>query len=401
MTQDRLPIVFAAPHRLAFLVATLNLIGLALWWAVKLATLHLELPALPEGDVPAVLLHGPGMLYLVYPPFVFGFLLTVFPRWMGFADLTARTFGPVSTLLAAGSLMVHAALWSGADALLLQGFATVALGWALGMLRLGGVLAANGREGRAVCWHAWSAMAALALGLAGLLAVIAFLVSLDARAWLVGNRLGLTGFALPVFLTVAHRMVPFFAGNVVKGYAMWRPYWLLAAMWGLLAVRLVSIHSDHQALAIGANSGLFGLTGLMLWKWWPRGEAPGLLKVLFWALLWAPAGFAMAVGLALGLPLGRGSDHALFIGFAGSLVVAMVTRVTQGHSGRPLEMPRQAWIAFFALQFTAVLRIGAAIDGESGRFLLVAAGVLVLGLAPWIIRHAAIYLRARLDGKAG
>ena len=36
--------------------------------------------------------------------------------------------------------------------------------------------------------------------------------------------------------------------------------------------------------------------------------------------------------------LGRAPAHALFIGFFGSLLVAMVTRVTQGHSGRPLVL---------------------------------------------------------------
>ena len=35
---------------------------------------------------------------------------------------------------------------------------------------------------------------------------------------------------------------------------------------------------------------------------------------------------------------GRAPAHALYIGFFGSLLVAMVTRVTQGHSGRPLEL---------------------------------------------------------------
>ena len=77
---------------------------------------------MPQGDLPAALLHGPMMLYLVFPPFMLGFLLTVFPRWMGQSDLGPRQFGPVAMLQAAGALAAHAGLWSGTDPLLLAGF---------------------------------------------------------------------------------------------------------------------------------------------------------------------------------------------------------------------------------------------------------------------------------------
>ena len=40
--------------------------------------------------------------------------------------------------------------------------------------------------------------------------------------------------------------------------------------------------------------------------------------------------------------LGRAPIHALGIGFFGGMLVAMVTRVTMGHSGRALKMDRAA-----------------------------------------------------------
>ena len=39
-----------------------------------------------------------------------------------------------------------------------------------------------------------------------------------------------------------------------------------------------------------------------------------------------------------------------------SVLVAMVTRVTQGHSGRPLEMGRIPWLCFWLLQGVVLLR---------------------------------------------
>ena len=136
-------ILFAAPHRLPFLTGSVNLLVLAAWWLWQLAALHAGVTALPQGDLPPVLLHGPAMLFLIFPPFAFGFLLTVFPRWMGFPDLTVRDFGPVSALLAAGSAIFQSALWLGSDGALVPGFGVLALGWLLGMQRLAKVLAAN------------------------------------------------------------------------------------------------------------------------------------------------------------------------------------------------------------------------------------------------------------------
>jgi uncharacterized protein involved in response to NO len=91
----------------------------------------------------------------------------------------------------------------------------------------------------------------------------------------------------------------------------------------------------------------------------------------------------------------------LFIGFFGSLLVAMVTRVTQGHSGRPLQLGGVAAFAFIAIQLTAVIRVGAELAPD----ILVwhgAAGMLwLLAFTPWVLRSAWIYLTPRTDGQAG
>jgi uncharacterized protein involved in response to NO len=55
--------------------------------------------------------------------------------------------------------------------------------------------------------------------------------------------------------------------------------------------------------------------------------------------------------------LGRAPLHALGIGFLSSLVLAMATRVTLGHSGRRLIMDRFTVACFVALQVAALLRV--------------------------------------------
>lgn len=394
-------ILFTAPHRLAFLAGSLGLAAMSLWWPARLGALYLGWPGPDDASLPAQLLHAPVLLLQVYPAFIFGFLLTVFPRWMGLADLTPRQHGPAATGLALGLSLTCAGLWAGADDVVRAGFAVFAVAWLLGLAVLAGVVRANRRAARPACLHALSALAALALGLASLALVLAFFISGDPRQLRWGNVLGLHGFLIPVFLTVAHRMIPFFAGNVVEHYRRWRPDWLLGALWALLALRIVGELAVQPVIAGSAAAGLAACTAVMAWQWWPRGPVPGLLRVLFWGFAWAPLGFALGALAAFGLPLGLAPTHALALGFAASLLVAMVTRVTHGHSGRPLAMVPIAWLAFAGVQLAAVLRIVAALEGDPAMLLVTAALLLVGGWLPWLTRNTLIYLRPRLDGKPG
>lgn len=173
---------------------------------------------------------------------------------------------------------------------------------------------------------------------------------------------------------------------------------LLAMLWWALQV-------DH--LLWLADAPLLMLSLQALWHWWPRGPMPGLLAALFLALAWLPISFALYllqdIGQMLGHPqlLGRAPLHALAVGLFGSLLVAMVTRVTQGHSGRPLVMPAVAWFAFVALQAVAIMRIAAELMPDAYAWHFAAAIGWLLALAPWVARLGWIYLSPRRDGKPG
>lgn len=400
-TMTKPPLLLAAPHRLPFLTGSLGLGSVAAWWLFAIAKAHAGAALAIAPAIPAALLHGPAMLFLGFTPFVFGFLLTVVPRWMGYPDLAWQRYGPVGVLLALGVTCAQIGLWSAQPPLLFGGLAILGSGWCLGLLLLVQLLLVSRRDCKAPCWHAVSTLAALALGLLSLLCAIGIVITIDPRWLRWANLLAINGFLLPVFLTVAHRMVPFFARMVVSNYQPWRPDWLLAAIWGLLGLRLLGEEfSQAIVLAFGA-AGLALLTSAMAFKWWPRSPVPGLLKVLLWGFLWAPVGFALSTLDACGWALGRAPLHALLIGFAGSMLVAMVTRVTQGHSGRPLAMFGLAWFAFMGIQLAAVLRVWAALRGEDTAILLLAGGAFLICLAPWLVRNALVYSRPRVDGRPG
>jgi uncharacterized protein involved in response to NO len=402
MMTNRFAILLAAPHRLPFLVGVANLTCVLFWWLARLLEILWGPHFLPSSAVPPILVHGPVMLFLIFPPFILGFLLTVFPRWMGYPDLAADRFGPVAVGMALGSFASLAGLYASSNYLLVAGLTVQAISWIWALPVLSRIVWCNRQDGKAVCWHALSAALALVCGLAGLALFIWFLASGDERAWQVSRLIGTLGFLLPMFFTVAHRMVPFFAGNVVAGYRPWRPFWMLAAFW------LASL--AQLALRLGAVSGpllsisclvLAGIGGITVWKWWPRSPAPAFLMVLLWALTWLPIAFILAAYDAARGLMGVGADHALYLGFALGMVIAMVTRVTQGHSGRPLAMPRTGWIASAAVQTATVLRVFAAYWPEQRWLLTLAIGSLVLGMTGWNLRNAKIYLVRRRDGKPG
>ncbi|GHB97656.1 NnrS family protein [Thermomonas carbonis] len=391
-----------APHRLMFFIGAGNLLLAMAWWAMWLADARWQLFGLRQPTAYAGWLHAFVMQYQMLPSFIFGFLLTVFPRWMGLPDLKRWRYAPVGLGLFGGQVATLLGAF-GWQAGIVVGTLMTTAGWLAGVVHL---LPMLWRE-RGTTWHARSCMAALLLGLLGLLLWFGFLVVENPLFAFASIKLGTFGLLLPVYLTVAHRMFPFFAGNVVPGYTPWRPLWLLAAAWPLLLLHLLLELFHVYAWLWLVDLPLFALALLMNWKWWPRDRMPGLLATLFIGLAWLPLTFALYAGQSLAYAmtgiywLGRAPAHALFVGFFGSVLVAMVTRVTQGHSGQALYMPRAAWWAFIAVQVLSIVRIAAEVAPDPMAWMAFAAAGWLLAFAPWVLRIGRIYLAPRADGKPG
>lgn len=394
-------ILLAAPHRLLFLIGVVQLAAMMLWWLTVLSRLHLGMAAPAGGDIPQALLHAPILVYLALPPLFFGFLLTVFPRWMGYPDIERESFAPVAGGYGLATLLSWGALLSGNDRLLAAAFASASLACLWGFSVLLSIALRERHDGKAPTWHGWSILAAFVFGLIGQIALMAFILNPAAATLSLANSLGLWAMLLPVFVTVCHRMIPFFAGNVVEGYVRWRPNWILGAYWGLTMLIIAGQLLAVSFLQTFAALLLSALTLLMSWKWWPRTKAPALFWVLIIGFAWAPIGYALWAISSLGLPIGRAPEHALTIGFAGSLLIAMITRVTQGHSGRPLELPLAGKFAFVGMQSAAAARIATALYAEDGFWLVISAIIFLIAFLPWAARNARIYLSPRKDGKPG
>ena len=397
--------IAAAPHRLLFFVGATNVLLAMSWWAWWLATARWG-TGVPRLPVPGGWMHAIVMQYQVLPAFMFGFLLTVFPRWMSLPPLGRQHYIPVGIGLFGGQLSTLAGLAGIADSQtsIETGALMTTAGWLIGTVLL--VRLAWQESG--LTWHAISCSFALAFGLLGLALYSCYLFNGDSRAMFAAIKLGTFAVLLPIYFTVCHRMIPFFASAALPGYQMFRPMWTLSTLWaGALVHTWLELGHGYAWLWV-VDAPLAIMTAWLLWRWWPRGGSmPALLRVLFIGFAWLPIAFALYAVQSVWFAttsefvLGRAPAHALFIGFFGSLLVAMVTRVTQGHSGRPLVLGDVAAFAFILLQAVALTRIVAEFAPDSLRAQAVAALGWIIAFAPWVLRSTWIYLTPRADGARG
>jgi uncharacterized protein involved in response to NO len=388
----------SVPHRFFFL-AGMAVLGLAsLWWLWTLAARAFPLPPPPVGATPTAL-HAYLMLYVFPALNMFGFLFTAGPRWLDVAPPPAKAWRMPGLVAAAGALLLVPAqagpAWTTSVAAGL-----FALGWAWLLLRFLMLLRASRVADRV---HARLVAAALTMGLAGSVTFAA-----AGTAWHPALKtIGLFGFLLPVFVVVCHRMIPFFTASALPFVVAFRPGWLLAAMVGAPV-----LHGVLELSGAGSWTWLVDLPAAALLGWlalrWGLAQslANRLLAMLHLGFVWYAIAFAIAGAHALAQLLGAAGFglaalHAFTVGFATSLVMAMVTRVTCGHSGRALAADAITWGLFLLLQVAAVLRV--AVDLLPGRYDLLAGVALVwcLAVLPWALRYAPVYWRPRADGRPG
>lgn len=408
-----------APHRLGFALAVLLLLVSGVWWALVQVDRATGALGLAYAVSPS-LGHAAVMTFGFIPLFFTGFLFTAGPKWLGVDGPEARRLLAPLLLQAAGWLVwllgIHTALW-----LSLAGAAAALLGLAWVVALFAQLVGRSTLDDRL---HARTVAVAGGVGVASLALL---LVALVAGAYDVAHAAvltGLWGFVVVTYLVVAHRMIPFFTSSAVPMIDVWRPFWVLWMLLGAVALEIAAIWVPLVMSWMGEPAGRGGrawMLGLgllqlaagsvILWLAFVWGLVQSLsirlLAMLHLGFLWLGVSFVLAgasqlLGLRLGTPvLGLGALHALTMGCLGSLMLAMVTRVSCGHSGRTLVADNLVWALFWLLQLAVLLRIGAALN-QAPDWLLMMAALLWAGvMAVWGVRLLGWYGRQRADGRPG
>jgi uncharacterized protein involved in response to NO len=401
-----------APHRLGFALAMAVLMASGVWWAaVQLQRGGAGLPL--SCAVSPSLMHAAVMTFGFIPLFFCGFLFTAGPKWLGVRPLPTRAITPALYAQFAGWLM-----WLAGGHL-----HPVAAGAGL-LMALGGLarvtilfcrfIAASAAPDRV---HAKVIAVALIVGcvsLAGLAGSLTMESPSFARLCVLT---GLWGFVVVVYLTVSHRMIPFFTATsapLVRTWGAWRVLWLMlgAAGFEVAATWLEPVLGGQGGwqLARGLVELIAGLAVVALAISWGLIQSLKirLLAMLHLGFLWLGlalmlGGIAQLMSWMLQVPvLPLAALHALTMGCLGSLMLAMVTRVSCGHSGRSLVADNRVWTLFWLLQAATVLRIAATVPALPSQQLFTLAALLWAAVVLiWGLRYGSWYGRPRADGRPG
>lgn len=391
-----------------FFGGALQSIAVMLWLLVEMATRYgvaghpMDWPVVPAA------IHGYLMIFGLFPFFIFGFLMTTYPRWMNGKEIPARRYVPAFVLLMLGAAGFYAGLLTGRIVLLVAVFATLA-GWGVALYALLRVLLDAQHPDKR---HPQMIFIALSMGWCSLAAYLVWLGS-DNAAWLrFALQGGLWFFLLPVFASVGHRMIPFFTSTALPNHLVPRPQW---AWWTILAASVMH--------------GLLQLAGAAAWLW--ASDAPLAAAAFYLTYVWGlrrslsiamlgvlHIGFAW-LGIAMLLSAvqsfasflshgqmfiwGFAPLHALTIGCFATLLIGMGTRVTLGHSGLPMRADTKIKMMFAGMQLAVLLRVLAdMLPTQVMHWLYFAAAAAWLAcFVPWVSRYLPFFWRSRADGKAG
>jgi len=201
----------AAPHRVMFLGGTLQTIAVMLWWLFELVTRY-GIAAHPLAwSITSVAAHGYLMIYGLFPFFMFGFLMTTFPRWMNGKEIRTQLYVSAFVLLTLGGTGFYAGLLTDHN-ILPAALSCTLIGWGVALYALLRVLFVTAPSDKR---HATIILVALCMGWCGVAAFFIWLLT-DNPAWVhFSTQGGIWLFLLPVFASVAHRMIPFFISSAL------------------------------------------------------------------------------------------------------------------------------------------------------------------------------------------
>ena len=371
-----------------FMLAALWMAGSILMW-VPLYMGHVELPtAFAPRDW-----HIHAMLFGGIPPIIAGFTLTAVSSWTGRPTITGRPLAILALVWLAGRIAVSVSALIGPLAAVL-----IDLAFPLGLAAVLGrevVLAGNWRNLRVV-----GLVLLLALADAGFHAEAAFngLAEVSIRAALSA--------VLMLILLMGGRITPAFTRNWLKARGETRfpaafDRFDAAAMLvsGLAFVAwTITPHWSGTAVALGL-AGLMTAVRLTRWRGLATRREP-LLLVLHVAIASIAIGFVVEA-LAILWPAVIDPAAALHLWTAGSVgltVLGVMTRVSRGHTGRPLAAGKLEVVIYALVSAGSLLRMAAPYSGSAYYHLIGCAGVLwAAAFLAFAIGYARVLAGPRAD----
>jgi uncharacterized protein involved in response to NO len=343
--------------------------------------------------------HAHEMLFGFVCAAIAGFLLTAVPVWTGTTPVTGRRLAALAGLWVAGRIVM---VFSGR-----LPPSVVAL---VDLAFLPCLIAAI----------APPVLAARAARNYGFPVVLFALFSANALTHLEANRLvsGGSGDALraAVYLicvlvvVIGGRIIPAFTANALRRSGS--PAQVRSFAWlDTPTVPLLLVFFATELVAPGSRpAGWAGLAAALVvalrmlgWQ-----SASTLRDPLLWSLhlgyLWLPVGIAcLAAGSLAGSVPRTIGVHALTAGAFGTMVLSVMSRVSLGHTGRPLAPARSVVVAYLLVTAGALMRTTAPVLlPQAGMSPVIVSGALwAAAFAVFTAVHWPILTAPRVDGQPG
>jgi uncharacterized protein involved in response to NO len=312
--------------------------------------------------------HAHEMLYGFISAAVAGFLLTAIPNWTGRLPVKGGSLGLLALAWLAGRIAIYTSDIIGN---LATGLLDISF-----LLLLGGLFIREIVAGKN--WKNLAVVLPVILLAAANIAIHGGMLGLWNDVTREALFLGL--FLILILLSViGGRVVPSFTRNWMKA----RGAIDLPAPFGLFdKASIVSIVILLIVLTLG-NDVVSGWTAaavsilhairLARWKGWQCTAEP-LLWILHVAYAWLPIGFGLlAVSFLMEHVSMAAALHALTAGAMGTMIMAMMTRATLGHSGRELRANTLTMLSYTFLTLAVISRI----FGDSEMAYLISGGLWI------------------------
>jgi uncharacterized protein involved in response to NO len=153
---------------------------------------------------------------------------------------------------------------------------------------------------------------------------------------------------------------------------------------------------------VAASAAVFHVIRLMQWKTARTLKHP-IIWILHVAYAWLPIGLVLKALAIFGIYAGSFWLHALTIGALSTMIVAVMTRASLGHTGRPLIVHPAITVAYLMLTAAAFTRVFAMalFKLEYSTMILLSAVLWSIAFAIYLYIYTPILWRPRVDGKPG
>ena len=141
---------------------------------------------------------------------------------------------------------------------------------------------------------------------------------------------------------------------------------------------------------------------LARWRGWQT-ASDRLVLILHVGYLWVPIGLALLGASLLALPIPRSAAiHALTAGAMATMILAVMTRATLGHTGRALTASGLTQVSYLLVTVGAVVRVLSSLGMVSYRAGMEVAGTLWIGaFVLFLIAYGPMLIGARADRAPG